>query len=122
MNAALQRGNVGVVNLLYGAASGIDAAGNSQFTQAGSGAGATEAGDRFGAALGAGDFNLSRSDDLTAGAPDEDVGSAADAGAFSILYGGTSGIDATGNAIITQAATGKDPDEAGDASASPSAE
>ena len=44
--------DAGVIHLLYGGATGIDATGNSQFTQGSTGAGSTEAGDRFGAALG----------------------------------------------------------------------
>jgi hypothetical protein len=63
--------NAGVVNVLYGGTSGIDASGNRQFVQANA-AGGTEAGDRFGAALAAGDFNGGFAADLAAGAPDED--------------------------------------------------
>jgi FG-GAP repeat len=46
-----------------------------------------EPGDRFGAALGAGDFGRTADDDLAIGIPGEDLSGGADAGAVSVLYG-----------------------------------
>jgi hypothetical protein len=56
--------------------------------------GQAEAGDRFGAALAAGDMveGNSFSDDLAIGAPGEDVGSAADAGAVNLIEGTDAGL------------------------------
>src|SRR2546421_648957 len=47
----------GAVNVLYGSAKGLAAAGNQLWTQGDTGKAASERGDRFGAALGAGDFD-----------------------------------------------------------------
>jgi hypothetical protein len=49
--------------------------------------GASEAGDQFGAALGAADFDGNNADNLVIGAPGEDVGTAADAGAVNSFCG-----------------------------------
>lgn len=56
--------------------------------------GQAEAGDRFGAALAAGDMvsGGSFSDDLAIGAPGEDVGTAADAGAVNLVEGTDAGL------------------------------
>src|SRR6476620_3661770 len=50
-------------------------------------------------ALGAvrGDFNGDGRDDLAVGVPSESVGSASEAGAVNVLYGGAGGLSATGN-------------------------
>ena len=67
----------------------------------------TEAGDFFGAALAAGDFNADGRDDLAIGAPFEDVlvqrtatsfETVADAGAVNVIYGSTTGLSLTGRA------------------------
>ncbi|MFI7492460.1 hypothetical protein ACIBXA_29210 [Micromonospora echinaurantiaca] len=52
--------------------------------------------DRFGAALAAGDINGDARDDLAIGAYGESVGSKADAGAVTVLFGGPAGLTATG--------------------------
>ncbi|MEV4543142.1 hypothetical protein [Micromonospora echinaurantiaca] len=52
--------------------------------------------DRFGAALAAGDINGDTRDDLAIGAYGESVGSKADAGAVTVLFGGPTGLTATG--------------------------
>jgi FG-GAP repeat len=56
--------------------------------------GAAEPGDRFGAALAAGDMTPggSFSDDLAVGAPGEDVGAAVDAGAVNLIAGTEAGL------------------------------
>ena len=71
--------DAGVVNVLYGSGSGLPDGASQQLTQA-----RPEAGDRFGAALNAGNFG-SGGIDLAVGVPGEDVGSAADAGAVVVL-------------------------------------
>jgi hypothetical protein len=68
----------GAVSVLYGSAGGLTTSGGRLFTQV---AGAVEAGDEFGEALAAGDFNNDGFADLAAAAPLEDVGTVSQAGA-----------------------------------------
>jgi hypothetical protein len=93
--------DVGAVSVLYGSPAGLTTSGGRLFTQV---AGNPEADDRFGSALAAGDFNNNGADDLAAGAPFEDVGSASDAGAVSVLYGSGSGLTTSGGRLFTQVA------------------
>jgi hypothetical protein len=60
--------------------------------------------DQFGSALAAGDFNHDGFADLAAGAPFEDVGSASNAGAVSVLYGSAAGLTTSGGRLFTQVA------------------
>jgi FG-GAP repeat len=89
----------GAVSVLPGSSGGLTASGGQLFTQVG---GAIEAGDRFGAALAAGDFNNNGFADLAAGAPGEAVGSAGGAGAVSVLPGSAGGLTTTGGRLFTQ--------------------
>jgi hypothetical protein len=93
------RVGAGAVSILYGSAGGLTATGGRLFTQVG---GAVEAGDSFGSALAAGDFNRDGFADLAAGAPGEAVGSIQYAGAFSIVYGSAGGLTTTGGRLFTQ--------------------
>jgi hypothetical protein len=61
-----------------------------------------KAGDRFGRALAAGDFNDDGFDDLAFGAPGEDVVTVVDAGAVYIAYGSPEGLRTVGNQILHQ--------------------
>jgi hypothetical protein len=102
----------GAVSVLYGSATGLSRTGGQLFSQVG---GIAEEGDMFGSALAAGDFNHDGAADLAAGAPDEDVGSVADAGAVSVLYGSAAGLSRTGGQLVTQNSAGvPDYAEAGD--------
>jgi hypothetical protein len=96
-------GSAGAVSVLYGSASGLTTAGGRLFTQVG---GAPETDDRWGFPLAAGDFNGNGAADLAVGAPFEDVGSAADAGAVSVLYGSAGGLTASGGQLFTQDSPG----------------
>jgi hypothetical protein len=89
----------GVVNVLYGSAGGVTGTGSQLFTQVG---GTVESVDRFGDALAAGDFNHDGFADLAVGAPGEDIGSAGDAGAVSVVYGSATGLTRTGGQLFTQ--------------------
>ena len=69
-------------------------------------AGANEAGDRYGSAVAAGDFNNDGYDDLATGAPLENVGSLANAGAVVISYGSAQGVTHIGAELLTEADAG----------------
>ena len=94
-----ENGVAGAVNVLYGAGSGLSGTGAQVFFQVG---GTPEPGDRFGSALAAGDFNGDGFADLAVGASGEDVGSAFDAGAVSVLYGSADGLTTNGGRLVTQ--------------------
>jgi FG-GAP repeat len=91
--------NVGAVNVLYGSATGLDAADNQLWTQASPGVpGTPELWDRFGRALAAGDFDGDGTDDLAIGAPGEDSTDQSrpyGPGAVTILYGTNAGLATT---------------------------
>ncbi|MEU7906024.1 hypothetical protein [Actinoplanes sp. NPDC049118] len=91
----------GAVNVIYGSPTGLATAGNQLWTQREL-AGTAEAGDRFGAAVTAGDFNGDGSADLVAGVQYEDVGSTSDAGAVNVIYGSSAGLRAAGNQLWDQ--------------------
>jgi hypothetical protein len=93
----------GAVSVLPGSANGLTAIGGQLFTQVG---GSVEPDDEFGFALAAGDFNGDTFADLAAGAPFEDVGATADAGAVSVLPGSTAGLTAVGGQLFTQETPG----------------
>ena len=92
-------GGAGAVSVLYGSSAGLTTSGGRLFTQV---AGVIEDGDSFGSALATGDFNHNGFADLAAGAPFEDVGSLADAGAVSVLNGSASGLTASGGKLFHQ--------------------
>ncbi|MFN2488759.1 MAG: FG-GAP repeat protein [Actinomycetota bacterium] len=108
--------NAGAVNVLYGARSGLSAAGDQFWHQDSPGVDdVAEAGDEFGAALAAGDFNGDGFDDLAVGVRFEDIAAATDAGAVNILYGSAAGLTATGDRFLHQDTAGlSDVAEAGD--------
>jgi hypothetical protein len=86
-------GAAGAVNVLMGSSGGLT--GGPLFTQ-----GNAEAGDQFGAALAAGDFDDDGIFDLAVGAPGEDVGATLNAGAVNLLAGSPGGL--TPGAVATQ--------------------
>ena len=98
--------DAGAINVLYGSAGGLTAAGNQQFWQgAGGVAGTAESSDAFGWSLAAGDFDNDDLADLAVGVPFEDIG-AVDAGAINVLYGSAGGLTAAGDQQFWQGAAG----------------
>jgi len=78
----------GSVHVYYGSRAGLRLIGDQIFDQDDPDiAGSAENGDRFGAALAAGDFDDDGIDDLAIGIPGEDIGNVVDAGAVEILFG-----------------------------------
>jgi FG-GAP repeat len=94
--------DAGAVSVLPGSPNGLTTVGGRLFTQVG---GAVEAEDFFGDTLATGDFDQDGFADLAAGAPGEDVGSASNAGAVSVLYGSSAGLTRAGARLFTQVAS-----------------
>jgi hypothetical protein len=101
--------DAGAVSVLYGSASGLSASGGQLFTQPVS---AVEAGDEFGRALASGDFDNDGFADLGAGAPFENVGATASAGAVSALYGSAGGLTTGGAQTFVQPVSAVETDDA----------
>jgi hypothetical protein len=103
----MTRRDAGAVNVLYGSAAGLTATGTQIWHQDIAGIeSSAETGDFFGEFLSTGDFNDDGFDDLAISAPGEDVGTAADAGAATILLGSAAGLTATGDQIWHQDSAG----------------
>jgi hypothetical protein len=80
--------DAGAVHIIYGSPTGLTATNNQFWTQDTALGGAlSDAFDKFGSTLAAGDFNKDVSDDLAIGAPNEDVGNINEAGEVDIMYG-----------------------------------
>jgi hypothetical protein len=89
--------DAGSVNVLYGSAARLTAAGDQQFFQGSGGlVGVAEEGDFVGAALSTGDYDNDNFADLAVGAPFEDVTDVLDAGAVNVLYGSAGALTTTG--------------------------
>jgi nucleoside phosphorylase len=86
--------DAGAVFVIFGGTNGLTTTGRDFLIQQAAGGG-SEAGDRFGEALAAGNFNGDGFADLAVGAPGEDLESPAfiqDAGAVTIYYGSMGGL------------------------------
>lgn len=92
----------GSIVAIYGSGTGLDPAVSDEWTQTTSGAGQTQAGDRFGAALAVADFGSGTRDDLAIGVPREKVRKKDSAGAVVAMYGSASGLDPTGHQLWDQ--------------------
>lgn len=101
-------GDAGLVEIIYGSASGLTAAGSQLWEQGSTGMpGAREAGDEFGWSLAAGDFNADGRDDLAIGVPFENISGKIDVGMVTILKGQTgSGLSTTGALLLHQGVAG----------------
>jgi hypothetical protein len=99
--------NAGSVHVLLGSASGLTAANSQVWTQNSAGVpGSNEAGDHFGSALGAGNFDGKNRSDLAVGTPDEAIGTRDDAGMVVILYSTDTALSATGSQAWSQDTAG----------------
>jgi hypothetical protein len=99
------RSDAGAVNIVYGSPTGLNATGNRVWTQDTAGiADTAQTGDHFGWSLSAADFGDRGGSgiDLAIGVPDEDLGSVANAGAVTVIYNTSAGLDAHGSQQWTQ--------------------
>jgi hypothetical protein len=98
----------GAVNVLMGSSGGLT--GGPLFTQSNA-----EAGDQYGAALAAGDFDDDGVFDLAVGAPGEDIGATGNAGAVTVLFGSPAGLTTAGSQTLFQGGGAGGTAETGDA-------
>jgi hypothetical protein len=109
------QGDAGAVNVLYGSNVGLTAAGSEWWHQDRVGiAGKPLAGDVFGTALAAGDFDGDGRAELAAGAPGESVGGRRGAGSVTVLRGCSCGLTGSGSTLFTEDAPGLQTDPAAD--------
>jgi hypothetical protein len=96
--------DAGAVEVFYGTGlGGLPSVGDQLLRQGANGmAGTAEAGDRFGAALASGLVDDGDEADLAVGAPNEDVGATADAGAVSLVDGAAGGLLGSANQLIVE--------------------
>ncbi|CAM5309853.1 MULTISPECIES: hypothetical protein [Streptomyces] len=105
------KAGAGAVTILWGARAGLGAKAtripDTGLSQSASGvATAASRNDRFGHALSAGDTHHDGHPDRAVGVPEEEVGSAGNAGGVHVLRGGGSGLTGTGSQWLTRAAAG----------------
>ena len=102
----IAKADQGAVNTLQGAAGGLTTTGQHMWTQDSTDIKDTaETGDQFGYSLSTGQFGNGTQADLVVGVPFENIGSKVDGGAVNVLYGGGSGLSATGNQYWNQNST-----------------
>jgi FKBP-type peptidyl-prolyl cis-trans isomerase len=96
-------GGAGGVYILVGTRKGLKSSSAQLWTQNSGGVeGVAQANVNFGAALATGDFNRDHTIDLAIGAPNEKVGTFANAGAVHILYNNGRGLRGTGDQLWDQ--------------------
>jgi hypothetical protein len=102
-------GSAGAVNVLYGSGAGLTATGDQIWYEGYDGLGGTpEAGDWFGYAVAAGDFDRDGYDDLAVSLPGEDLGTGnvSGAGRVAVLYGTADGLSSAGSQGWVQGLSG----------------
>jgi hypothetical protein len=109
MASTCRGGNVcthGAAAVIYGSAAGLTATGNQLWDEGSPGVpGTPDDGEQFGHALAAGDFNGDGADDLAIAAiGDNETGN--EDGAVAVLYGGPSGLSASGAQLWTRKSAG----------------
>jgi hypothetical protein len=99
--------DAGAVEILYGSAGGLTAAGSQFWTQNSANvAEAAETGDAFGSSLGAANFGKDGHADLAIGTPYEGLGTKHECGVVHVLYGTSSGLTAAGSQLWSQDSAG----------------
>ncbi len=99
--------DAGAVNVIYGAASGLTASGSQIVTRNTLLlSGLAQAGDSFGSALAAGDFNGSGHDELAIGIPRATVAGNVAAGAVAVAFGSPAGLSLLTSQAVSQGTLG----------------
>jgi hypothetical protein len=98
------KADAGAVSVFFGSVTRLSGTARQTFVQGAGVGGTAEAGDNFGAALAAGPLDTGPSD-LAVGAPFEDLGAKADAGAVNVVYGSATGLVGRGQ-VLTQDSPG----------------
>ncbi|MFC8615583.1 hypothetical protein ACFT9M_04065 [Micromonospora purpureochromogenes] len=97
------KAHAGGVWVVPGSSSGLVFSSAKHFNQSSAGVpGAAENQDRFGGTLAAGDINGDGREDLAIGAWGEAIGTKTEAGSVTVLYGGSTGLTATGAQFLQQ--------------------
>ena len=96
--------DAGAVQIIFGSSTGLTPSRNQIWFQSTPGIlDVSEAGDKFGTTLAAGDFNGDQVTDLAVGVPLENVGSISDAGAVNVIYGAAGiGLTEANDQFLTQ--------------------
>ena len=100
------KAEAGMVTILYGSAAGFDGTSVALHERTPGISGSLGEGDRFGAALAAGDFDSDGHSDLAIGIPGQDLGTYPDAGAVVTLYGNPAGLGTEGEWRVAQDSPG----------------
>jgi len=99
--------NAGCVTVLYGSWLGLRGTGAKSIHQNSSGIyGVSEAYDRMGSSLAAGDFNNDGADDLAIGVPGEDLYNKFNPGMIHVIKGSSNGLTSSGNKTYHQNSSG----------------
>jgi disulfide bond formation protein DsbB len=99
--------DAGAINVLYGSATGLVAAGNNFLHQDSPGIqGQSGQGERFGWVFAAEDFNGDGFEDVAVGDPGDTVNGVPGAGGVNVIYGSASGLTPAGNQWWNQAVPG----------------
>jgi hypothetical protein len=105
-------GNRGAVNVIYGSATGLTAAGDDYWTQDSPGIrGARYVANRnmgFGATLASGDFDADGYADLAVASPEYPSAGTHPAGAVNVIYGSAAGLTDLGDQLLTPGSVGAD--------------
>ena len=100
------RAQVGAVQVLYGAPTGLTALDQIWHQGKPGVPGRNEAGDMFGSALVVGDYDDDGFADLAIGVAGEDIGAVPDAGFVAVLRGSPSGLTSAGAGVVRQGRDG----------------
>lgn len=94
--------DAGQIHVMYGSKNGIRSRDKIIHQGTKNVVGKSTTGDRFGAAVAVGDFNLDGFDDVAVGVPGKDLDGKTDAGNVVVLYGRKKGLSGKGSTFISQ--------------------